>query len=85
MLKYEIRCLTIKFSKDLAKAKKSKQYFLENKLKFLEWNLDCDINSREYINCKNQLEEIYNDISEDIKVRSKCQCIKRVKNQPSFF
>ena len=59
MLKYEIRCFTIKFSKDLARAKKSKQYLLENKLKFLESNLNCDINSAEYINCKNQLEEIY--------------------------
>ena len=73
VLKYEIRCFTIKFSKDLAKAKKSKQYFLENKLKFLESNLNCDINSAEYINCKNQLEEIY------------ANGMKRVKNQPSFF
>ena len=48
--------------KDLAKAKKSKQYSLENKLKFLESNLNCDINSVEYINCKNQLEEIFDDI-----------------------
>ena len=74
MLKYEIRCLTIKFSRDLAKTKKSKQYSLENKLKLLESNLNCDINSVEYINCKNQLEEIYDDIAEGIKVRSKCQC-----------
>ena len=66
MLKYEIRCFTVKFSKDLAKAKKSKQYFLENKL-----NLNCDKNSAGYINCKNQLEEIYDDIAEDLKVRSK--------------
>ena len=72
-LKYEIRCFTIKFLKDLAKAKKSKQCFLENKLKFLESNLNCDINSAEYINCKNQLEEIYDDAAEGIKVRSKCQ------------
>ena len=33
MLKYEIRCFTIKFSKCLTKAEKSKQYFLENQLK----------------------------------------------------
>ena len=52
-LKYEIRCFTITFLKDLAKAQKSKQYFLENKLKFLESNLNCDINSAEYINRKN--------------------------------
>ena len=57
-----IRCFIIKFLKDLAKAKKSKQYSLENKLKFLESNLNCDIKSVEYINCKNQLEEIFDDI-----------------------
>ena len=72
-LKYEIRCFTIKFSRDLTKTKKSKQYFLESKIKFLESNLNCDINSAEYINCKNQLEEIYDDAAEGIKVRSKCQ------------
>ena len=36
VLKYEIGCFAIKFSKDLAKAKKSKQYFLENQIKCLE-------------------------------------------------
>ena len=56
VLKYEIRCFTIKFSKDLAKAKKSKQRSLGNKLKLSESNLNLDINSVEYINCKNQLE-----------------------------
>ena len=76
MLKYEIRFFTIKFSKDLAKVKKSKQHSLENKLKFLESNLNCDINSVEYINCKNQLKEIYDDISEGIKANG----MKRVKN-----
>ena len=36
VLKYEICCFTIEFSKDLVKAKKSKQYSLKNQLKFLE-------------------------------------------------
>ena len=75
MLKYEIRWFTINFSKDLAKTKKSKQCSLENQLKVLESNLNCDINTVEYINCKNQLEEIYDDIAESKKVRSK----------PNFF
>ena len=62
-LKYEI-CFTIKF------LRKSNQYSLESKLRFLESNLNCDINSEGYIYCKNQLEEI-DDIAEGIKVRSK--------------
>ena len=41
-LKYEISCFTNKFSKDLAKAKKGKQYSIENQLKPLQYNLNCD-------------------------------------------
>ena len=84
-MKYEIHCFTIKFPKDLAKAKKSKQYSLENKLKFLESNLNCDINSAEYVNCKNQLGEIYDDIVEGIKVRSKCQLYQEGEKPTKFF
>ena len=57
VLKYEIRCFTIKFSKDLAKVKKSKQYSLENKLKLLESNLNCDINSQSILTVKNNLKK----------------------------
>ena len=32
-----------------------------------------DINSAEYINCKNQLEEIYDDIAEGVEIKSKYQ------------
>ena len=39
----------------------------------MESHLNCDINSVECINCKNQLEEIYDGIAEGIKVISKCQ------------
>ena len=85
MLKYEIRCFTIKFWKDLAKAKKSKQYSLENQLKFLVSNLNCDVNSVEYINCKIQLEEIYDDIAEVIKVRRKCQWYEEGKKSSKCF
>ena len=77
MLKYEICYFTIKFSKDLEKGEKSKQYSLGNKLKFLESNLNCGINLVEYINCKNQ---IYDDIAEGIKVRSKCQWYEEGEN-----
>ena len=30
-----------------------------------------DINSAEYINCKNQLEEIYDDIAEGVEIKNK--------------
>ena len=65
--------------------KKSKQCSLENKLKLLESNLNCDVNSVEYINCKNQLEEICDNIAEGIKVRSKCQWYEEGKKSTKFF
>ena len=55
------------------KGEKSKQYSLENQLKLLKLNLNCDINSVEYVNCKSQFEEVYDDIAKGIKVRSKYQ------------
>ena len=85
MLKYEIRCFTITFSKDLAKAKKSKIYSLENKLKLLESNQNFDINSVECINCKNQLEEIDDNIAESIKVKSKCQWYEEGEKSTNVF
>ena len=84
MLKYEIRCFSIKFWKGLVKVKKSKQYSIENKLKLFESNLNCDINSVEHINCKNQLEEIYDDIAEGITVTSKCQWYKQAEKSSKF-
>ena len=51
----------------------------------MESNLNCDINSVEYINYKNQLEEIYDDIAEGIKVRSKCQWYEKGGKSTKFF
>ena len=85
MLKYEIRWFTINFSKDLAKTKKSKQYALENQLKVLESNLNCDINTVEYINCKDQLKKIYDDITESAKVRSRCQWYENGEKLTKFL
>ena len=39
----------------------------------------------EHINCKKQLEEIYDDITEGIKVRSKCQWYEEGKKSTKFF
>ena len=54
-----------------------KQYEIENKLKILETNLDCEENSFDYNRCKNDLEKIYDNISEGIKIRSKCKWYER--------
>ena len=51
----------------------------------LESNLNCDINSIEYNNCKNQLDEIYDNIAEGIKVRSKRQWYEDGEKSNKFF
>ena len=62
--------------KRFSKGKKSKKHSLENKQKFLDlW----------YINGKNQLEEIYDDIAEGIKVRSECQWYEEGEKSTNFF
>ena len=74
-----------KFFEGFSKGEKSKQYFLENKLKLLESNLNRDTNSAEYINCKNQREKIYDDIAKGIKVRSKCQWYEKGEKSTNFI
>ena len=74
-----------KFFEGFSKGEKSKEYFLENELKLLESNLNRDINSAEYINCKNQREKIYDDIAKGIKVRSKCQWYKQGEKSTNFI
>ena len=53
--------------------KRKKQHELENKLKILEKFLSCDKNIEEYHKCKADLDEIYDNIAEGVKIRSKCQ------------
>ena len=57
MLNCEIRCFTIKFLKALAKAKKIKQYSLENKLNFFDSNLNCDIMQQNKLTVKINLKK----------------------------
>ena len=43
----------LSFRNILQRREKSKQYSLENQLQFLQSNLNCDINSVEYVDFKN--------------------------------
>ena len=44
-----------------------------------------DINSAEYINCKNQLEEIYDDIAEGVEIKNKYQWYEEGEKSTKFF
>ena len=70
-LKYEVRKFTIKYTKHSAKEKRQQRINLENQLKKLEGNLDED-NLSKYNSVKNELDEIYDHIAEDTRIRRKC-------------
>ena len=84
-LKYEIRKFSIAFSKKKSKEKRENLARLEGKLKELEQNLNCDENLEQYGIYKNELNEIYNDISNCIKIRSKCDWYEFGEKSNKFF
>ena len=69
-LKYEIRKFSIEFSKLQAQNKKKEKMFLENKLKKLENNTNY-IENLEYIDCRNILDKIYEQIINGTRITSK--------------
>ena len=85
-LKYEIRKFTINFSKNKAKNKIKEKAFLENKINKLEQVLDDNNNNKiDYEICKGKLNEIYDDISNGIKIRSKCNWYEYGEKSSKFF
>ena len=84
-LKYEIRKFTIHYTKGLAKERKQKILNLKNELKKPEIILS-DANSLgQYNSIKNELEAIYDHISEGIRIRSKCDWYEYGKKSTKFF
>ena len=62
-----------------------KNVLLKTSRNFWSQNLNWYINSVEYINCKNQFDEIYDDIVEGIKVRNKYQWYEEGEKSTNFF
>ena len=71
-LKYEIRKFFIEFSKNQAKLKREKLSLLQVKPKVLEQNLSNDEAKEQYNAYRGKINEIYDEISNGIKFRSKC-------------
>ena len=81
-LKYELRKLSIKFSKAQAKKLKLERVLPEKKLKNLESNMN---NHEEYNDCKTQLEQIYKIKANGIKIRSKYEWYEHGEKSSKFF
>ena len=79
-LKYEIRKFTIEFSKNKAKLKREKLSRLKVKQK-----LSNDEAKEQYNAYRGEINEIYNEISNGIKIRSKCDWYEFGEKSNKFF
>ena len=84
LLKYEIRKFSIAFSKNLAKNTKAELFTLEKKLKLIESSANHQINP-EYLECKNRLENIYEEKANGIRIRSKCSWYEQGEKSSKNF
>ena len=83
-LKYEIRKFSTHFSKGIARNKKSERTNLENKLKTLE-NSPNFVNNPEYIETYEKLDKIYQEKTNGIRIRSKCNWYEHGEKSSKFF
>ena len=85
LLKYEVQKFTINYTKHIAKEERQQRTNLGNQLKVLEKNLDEDDNLNKYNNIKNELDPIYNHVTEGIHIRSQCNWYEHSKKSAKFF
>ena len=79
-LKYIIRKYTINFSKKLAKNTNKKIVDLEITLKHFEKDYENYVDNIDYKVCKQQPDAIYEKKTKCIKIRSKCNLLKKPLN-----
>ena len=65
--------------------RKIKQHDLENKLKILEKSRSWDKNIEDYHKCKADLNEIYDNIAEGVKIRSKFHWYEENEKSIRYF
>ena len=83
--KYEIRKFFIEFAKNKAKLRREKAWCLEVKLKELEQNLGHDEVKEQYYACSGEINKIYDEVSNGIKIRRKCDWYEFGEKSSKFF
>ena len=87
-MKYRMRQLAMKYSKEKAHERKSRRSFLEKKVKTLELEITADSSEElleEYHTYKDELESIYNYITEGIILRSKVDWYEHGEKSSKYF
>ena len=85
ILKDEIRIFSVRYSKVTAEKKVKKQSELESKFKILEKSLSCDENIEDNHKCKADLNQIYDNLAERVKLRSKFLWYEESKKSSKYF
>ena len=84
-MKHEIRKFTKSFSRNKDKSIREKKLNLEKKLKLLEGKLNCNETKDEYNACKENLNVIYDEVANGIKIRSRCTWYELGEKLNKFF
>ena len=87
-MKYRLRQLAIKYSKEKAHECKCRRSFLEKKVKTLELEIAAESSEElleEYHTYKNELESIYDYITEGIILRSKVDWYEHGEKSSEYF
>ena len=84
-LEYEIRKFSIHFSVSEAIKRNKEIKTLENKMETFEENLTNNESNEDYLKCKCDLNYIYDQKLEGIKIRSKCNWYKCGEKSSNFF
>ena len=75
----------IEFAKNKAKLRREKAWCLEVKLKELEQNLGHDEAKEQYYACSGEINKIYDEVSNGIKIRRKCDWYEFGEKSSKFF
>ena len=75
-LKFEITKFSIYCLVSKTRERKNKKNMLENKVKFLEQDSHKNEHKQEHLDCKQKLNDIFDQNVEDINIRSKCKRYK---------
>ena len=83
-LKYGIRKFSVHFSKDIARNMKTERTYLENNLKTLETSTNF-VDNPEYTETNEKLDKIYQEKTNGIRIRSKCDWYEHGEKSSKFL
>ena len=87
-LKFKMRQFCMSYSKQKSRERKQKRMSLESKLKKLENNItvtSTDFELKEYNSVKQELEQIYNDITKGIILRTRTDWYEEGEKSTKYF